>query len=55
MPLAAQVLCSVRDVPALLQHVKRLLRPGGQLVFIEHTISPKVPPGAGAACSVPRV
>lgn len=36
------VLCSVRDVPALLQHVKCLLRPGGQLVFIEHTISPKV-------------
>lgn len=32
------VLCSVRDVAATLREVRRVLRPGGQLVFIEHVL-----------------
>jgi ubiquinone/menaquinone biosynthesis C-methylase UbiE len=30
------VLCSVRDVPRALAEVRRVLRPGGRLLFIEH-------------------
>lgn len=30
------VLCSVKDVDMTLQEVKRVLKPGGQYIFIEH-------------------
>jgi ubiquinone/menaquinone biosynthesis C-methylase UbiE len=30
------VLCSVRDVPGTLQEIRRVLKPGGSLRFIEH-------------------
>eukprot|EP00897_Mesotaenium_endlicherianum_P000833 jgi/Mesen1/10750/ME000903S10085 len=34
------VLCSVADVTAVLQEVKRVLRPGGLYVFLEHCAAP---------------
>ena len=33
------VLCSVTDVVAVIAEVKRVLRPGGKLLFIEHTVA----------------
>jgi ubiquinone/menaquinone biosynthesis C-methylase UbiE len=33
------VLCSVADVEKAVQEAKRVLRPGGQFLFIEHTIA----------------
>jgi SAM-dependent methyltransferase len=33
------VLCSVRDPDGVLQHVRSLLRPGGQLRYLEHVAS----------------
>ncbi|MFN3596175.1 MAG: class I SAM-dependent methyltransferase [Rubricoccaceae bacterium] len=35
------VLCSVDDVPAALAEVRRVLRPGGRFVFIEHVAAPR--------------
>ena len=34
------VLCSVRDVPQALAEVRRVLRPGGRFVFVEHVAAP---------------
>ncbi|TLP73181.1 class I SAM-dependent methyltransferase [Nesterenkonia sphaerica] len=34
------VLCSVRDQPAALEEIRRVLRPGGRLRFFEHVAAP---------------
>ncbi|MEV8533624.1 class I SAM-dependent methyltransferase [Streptomyces sp. NPDC051211] len=34
------VLCTVTDLPAALSEIRRVLKPGGQLVFFEHVRSP---------------
>lgn len=34
--ISTHVLCSVKDVQASLQEIKRILKPGGQFIFIEH-------------------
>ncbi len=39
--LSTLVLCSVPDVPAALEEIYRVLKPGGQFVFWEHVIAPK--------------
>ncbi len=38
------VLCSVRDPAAVLATVRRLLRPGGRFVFLEHVAAPSGTP-----------
>jgi ubiquinone/menaquinone biosynthesis C-methylase UbiE len=38
---ATMVMCSVRDMNASLAEVRRVLRPGGHFVFIEHVAAPR--------------
>ena len=33
-------LCSIRNPPAALKEMRRLLKPGGSLIFVEHGLSP---------------
>ncbi|GAB4414074.1 MAG: class I SAM-dependent methyltransferase [Anaerolineae bacterium] len=38
--VATHVLCSVRDQARVLDEVRRVLRPGGQFLFLEHVAAP---------------
>lgn len=37
-------LCSVQNMPAVLAEAKRVLRPGGRLLFVEHGLAPDLSP-----------
>jgi ubiquinone/menaquinone biosynthesis C-methylase UbiE len=39
--LCTLVLCSVSDPAGVLREIKRVLKPGGKLIFIEHVAAPK--------------
>lgn len=39
--LSTVVLCSVADLPATLAELRRVLRPGGRFVFVEHVAAPR--------------
>jgi SAM-dependent methyltransferase len=39
--VATHVLCSVGDVAATLSEARRVLRPGGKLIFMEHVAAPR--------------
>lgn len=34
------VLCSVRDLPGTLREIRRVLKPGGRFIFLEHVAAP---------------
>jgi SAM-dependent methyltransferase len=46
--VATLVLCSVRDPEAALREVRRVLRPGGRFVFVEHVAAAR---GTGLRCA----
>jgi len=39
--LSTWTMCSIADLSAALQEMRRVLRPGGQLFFVEHGLSPR--------------
>ena len=39
--VSSLVLCSVPDVPQVLGEIRRVLKPGGELRFIEHVAAPR--------------
>jgi ubiquinone/menaquinone biosynthesis C-methylase UbiE len=39
--LSTAVLCSVNDLSAVLAEIRRVLRPGGRFVFLEHVAAPQ--------------
>jgi len=39
--LCTLVLCSVKDPAKIIDEIKRVLKPGGKLIFIEHVAAPK--------------
>lgn len=41
--VATLIFCSVSEVESGLREIKRILKPGGQLIFIEHVISHRKP------------
>jgi len=41
MVLSTLVLCSVCDLPQSLREIKRVLKPNGQFLFIEHVAAPR--------------
>lgn len=47
------VLCTVPDPAAAIAEAHRILRPGGQMLFVEHVVSPTAP--RGIAATVQRV
>jgi len=48
--VTTHVLCSVRDQRAALAEIRRVLRPGGQFLFLEHVAAP---PRSATAASLP--
>lgn len=38
--ISSLVLCSVTDVPQVLREIRRVLKPGGRFIFIEHVAAP---------------
>lgn len=42
--VATLVLCSVRDVEQALREIRRVLRPGGRFLFLEHVAAPRGTP-----------